>query len=266
MTHFESSFLTGSHTRTEVESLEDQLDTLILSILDEGRAGTGAQHYKPIVKAINKSGRHIPVGKIFRTDVGLKKNVNEYARTFLLVKTLKKFRELERICLTDSVVQTLQSSGLLYEWKGPSSQELIESAKFRQPDPVVMRLRKRAVDAVLNGTDWLKAKDVGSRADPEASNPHSIVSRWVKRGEVFSLEQGGVKLFPDYIFDELGNPLPVVKEILKVFENRSAFRIASWFESTSSALGGKRPRELVKSDPDIVLEAARDSVLGVQHG
>jgi hypothetical protein len=44
------------------------------------------------------------------------------------------------------------------------------------------------------------------------------------------------------------------------------FRIASWFESTNSMLRGKRPREVLASDPAVVVAAAKDHIVGAVHG
>ena len=251
MTHMEYSLQTNPHTSAEDVSLDAEVDALILSLLAERQASAGVRHIKKFVAP-----------KV----TPYKLHVNIFQKKIRVSAVNRKFSDLESALIYELVKRKRLTPSNLYEYKVPSAQELIESASFREPDPLVMKLRMRTVDAVMNGTEWFKGKYVGLRADPESRNPHSLVSRWIQRGEIFFLERGGVKFFPNYIFDEIGSPLPVVKEILKVFENRSAFRIASWFESTSSALGGKRPRELVKSDPDRVLEAARDSVMGVLHG
>ena len=38
------------------------------------------------------------------------------------------------------------------------------------------------------------------------------------------------------------------------------------FQSVNGFLGGKRPQDLLATDPDRVIAAARDEVLGVLHG
>ncbi|MGF7000476.1 hypothetical protein [Paraburkholderia sp. GAS32] len=127
-------------------------------------------------------------------------------------------------------------------------------------------LERKAIEAVLSGTEWLTAQEVGKRQNPDATNQHAMASRWRKEGKVFYIEHKGLSLYPKYVFDEFGNPIPEVAEVLRVFEGYRSFRIASWFESTSSMLNGRRPREVLASDPRAVLSAARDHVLGPVHG
>jgi hypothetical protein len=45
-------------------------------------------------------------------------------------------------------------------------------------------------------------------------------------------------LFAAYIFDDMGQPLPVVKKGLEVFAGDTPLRVPLWFESTNSLLGG----------------------------
>lgn len=147
-----------------------------------------------------------------------------------------------------------------------SAQALVDQAPIRREDPVTRRLQERAVNAVLNGTAWLTSTEVGTRASPMARNKHALASRLLKEGRVFAIERAGHKEFPVYAFDPLGNPIPALREVLAVLEGYSPFRLASWFESTSSRLGGRRPRELLDTDPDAVIAAARAQVEGPLHG
>ncbi len=147
-----------------------------------------------------------------------------------------------------------------------ATKALIEETPIRGLDQVKDKLRRRGVEAVLSGTEWLKAKEVGERAAPLAENKHSLVSRWQQAGKIFAIERAGVKYYPNYIFDALGNPIPEVAEVLKSFEGYTPIRVASWFESTSSAAGGKRPRELLSNEPKSVIELAKAHVEGALHG
>jgi hypothetical protein len=51
-----------------------------------------------------------------------------------------------------------------------------------------------------------------------------------------------------------------------VFFDYPSLRLAAWFESTNSMLGGRRPREVIGDDPKLVIEAARDHLIGPVHG
>ncbi|MEX3856480.1 hypothetical protein AB3X94_20875 [Paraburkholderia sp. BR10923] len=125
-------------------------------------------------------------------------------------------------------------------------------------------MEAKAAQAVLNGTNWLTAQTVGKRESAGAST--EAADQWQAEGKVFAIEWAGETLYPGYVFDVLGNPIPEMVEILKVFKGYTPLRIASWFESTNSMLHGKRPREVIASAPSAVLEAARDHVAGQVHG
>jgi hypothetical protein len=145
-------------------------------------------------------------------------------------------------------------------------QDMVDQAPLPRANPVRERLQQRAVQQVLNGTTWLSSKEVGEQADPAAKNKHALASRLLAQRRVFAINRRGQYEFPRYQFDPLGQPVDAVAEVLAVFDGYTPFRIASWFESASSALGGRRPREVLADDPKAVVEAARDHVRGAVHG
>jgi hypothetical protein len=127
-------------------------------------------------------------------------------------------------------------------------------------------MEAKAVAAVFDGTTWLTALGVGRQHNPEAAFPRAVAIRWQQEGKIFSIDLARETLYPAYIFDELGNPIPEVAEILQLFSDYTPLRIASWFESTNGMLDGKRPRERLATDPSAVVEAARDHAAGPVHG
>jgi hypothetical protein len=119
---------------------------------------------------------------------------------------------------------------------------------------------------LLHATEWLTIREVEIGARLDATVTDTSLSDWVIARKVFSIEYSGHPLFPKYIFDATGQPIPAVAEVLDVFNHYTPLRIANWFESTSSILGGRRPREVIGSDPKLVIEAARDHLMGPVHG
>ncbi|MFM0439432.1 hypothetical protein PQQ84_23440 [Paraburkholderia strydomiana] len=136
----------------------------------------------------------------------------------------------------------------------------------RQPTSSRGEMEAKAIAAVFDGTTWLTALAVGRQHNPGAAIPRAVAIRWKQEGKIFSIDLARETLYPAYIFDELGNPIPEVAEILKLFSDYTPFRIASWFESTNGMLHGKRPRERLATDPSAVVEAARDHAQGSVHG
>jgi hypothetical protein len=147
-----------------------------------------------------------------------------------------------------------------------SVQAAIDATPVARPDPLRVKLEQRAIDAVLGGAPWLTSQEVGLKANPAAANPHAVASRWLKEGKVFAIERAGQKLFPSYAFDPLGVPHAAVKTVSTLLAGYTPFRLAAWFESTSAALAGARPRELLAQDPQAVIAAASAHAQGPLHG
>ena len=127
-------------------------------------------------------------------------------------------------------------------------------------------LEKRAIEQVLQGAEWSTAVEIGARRAPGAANSHGTISRWRDAGAVFGIDHGGRKIYPAYVFDASLQPLPAVRKVLEVLKGCEPFRIAAWFESTNAFLGGRRPREVIGTDPDAVVAAAREHAMGPVHG
>nr|WP_315227026.1 antitoxin Xre/MbcA/ParS toxin-binding domain-containing protein [uncultured Albidiferax sp.] len=161
-------------------------------------------------------------------------------------------------------VQNLNN--LLARHQEDLQQLMIDNAPIARMDPLEHKLQQRAVDAVLLGTTWRSSADIGTRADATARNKHALANRWLKDKRVFAIERRGAYEFPDYAFDPLGQPIPALREILAILEGYAPFRLATWFESPSSALDGRRPRELLATHPALVREAARVHAQGPLHG
>ena len=127
------------------------------------------------------------------------------------------------------------------------------------------KLQQRALDAIINGTQWLPLEQLavmsGLGAHPEATpSQRQIVA------ECFSIQKDGRDLYPRYALGDDFRPLPAMAEVMKTFQGWDAWRMAGWFESTSSYLQGRRPRELIESDPALVVSAAKDAVMHLTQG
>ncbi|MBP1203006.1 hypothetical protein JOD97_001020 [Duganella sp. 1411] len=146
--------------------------------------------------------------------------------------------------------------------------QIVERTPIRPYDPVQERLRQRAATAILNGTEWLTSTEVDALVPGSGKriNSHARANRLLSEGKVFAIEHGGKKRYPRYAFDPLGNPYPAIRDVLQLFGKASPLRVASWFESSSVALNGRRPREVLEADPTAVVLAAREHIAGPVHG
>ena len=143
---------------------------------------------------------------------------------------------------------------------------MVDQAPIRRADPLIEKLQQRAVEQVLSGTTWLTSKEVSEQTDPAAKNKHALAHRLLSQRRVFAINRRNQNEFPRYQFDPLGQPIDAVARVLEIFQGYTPFRIASWFESTSSELGGRRPREVLADNPSAVVAAAAAHVRGATHG
>jgi hypothetical protein len=144
--------------------------------------------------------------------------------------------------------------------KRKSVQEIVDAIKAQHLEALRSKLERRAIKAVMTGTEWRTAAELGRLFTPKVVNARSTVNRWQANGRIFGIDDQGEQLYPAYVFDAAWRPLPAIRKVLVVLTGHAPFSIAAWFESTSSALSGKRPRELIESNPDAVLAAAEDHV------
>ena len=146
-----------------------------------------------------------------------------------------------------------------------SRQRLVElfagdDAKLSPVDVQSARLEADALAALASGTQWLTAAEVGALARLGQANPFGTVGRWKRNGQIFAIRRDGRDHFPRYAFGGDYRPLPAMASVLTELSRHGPEWIAGWFESTSGFLGGARPRELIATEPERVIAAARDTV------
>lgn len=126
----------------------------------------------------------------------------------------------------------------------------------------------QAMTAILESEDYVRANDLAELGNLSRSNPSSQPNRWKRKGEIFAVSYKGTDLFPIFGFElkQGVKPLPVMKELLEILRDKSDWQKAFWFSSVNSYLSDKAPKELLRSKPDAVLNAARIEAHGVQHG
>jgi hypothetical protein len=100
--------------------------------------------------------------------------------------------------------------------------------------------------------------DVAKLARSTASNRAATANRWVNQRKVFPVDVDGAQRFPGFQFDENGRPRPIIADVLAAFGDRlTGWELALWFTGSSDWLGDERPVDVLDSDPELVVEAAR---------
>lgn len=141
----------------------------------------------------------------------------------------------------------------------PPSPRLLREARM------LARVRK----AVLESGDWLTAAQVAEAAQLSTRNPSAQPNKWKKQGLIFAVHHGGIDYFPGYALDPAAayRPFKALAGIIDVLSPRKdAWGMAYWFASDNSLLGGRRPQDLLATEPGRVFEAARDEVREIAHG
>jgi len=177
----------------------------------------------------------------------------------LLGETLGSVATLIELKLREHDEQTFNTLVNAVLPKAPPSPNLIREAAMAG------RIRK----AVLQGADWLTAQQVAQLAGLSASNPSTQPNKWKRQRQIFAIHHNGVDYFPGYALDPATGyrPRKSLKPILDVFgDEKDGWGIAGWFLALNSFLGGRKPQDLLASEPQTVLDAALDEMQDIAHG
>lgn len=139
------------------------------------------------------------------------------------------------------------------------------------PEPTLLReaaMLARSRKAVLEGADWLTAAKLSELAGLSATNPSTQPNKWKRERRIFAIHHNGVDYFPGYGLDPDADwrLRKALKSVLEVFgDEKDGWGLAYWFLSTNSFLGGRRPQDVLATQPDQVVAAASDEMEGVVH-
>jgi hypothetical protein len=133
---------------------------------------------------------------------------------------------------------------------------LVRGVKLRTLDISRAQKQAKALEAVLENSEWLTAEEIGDRGKFSPSNLAAPANRWKQEGKIFAIPYQGQDRFPRYGLDEAFRPIPGLEPVLKLLGSISPWRIAIWFESTNARLDSRRPRELLGGEPEKVFRAA----------
>jgi hypothetical protein len=132
--------------------------------------------------------------------------------------------------------------------------------------PSILQARRNAEarEALIAEFGLLSSTDVAARAGSQAKNKASLANRWKQEGKIFAVPHQGVVFFPAFQFDEEGQPLRAVASILATVGRQSeGWELALWFLASNGWLDGRRPVDLLKSEPQGVAEAAQREAEGL---
>ena len=141
---------------------------------------------------------------------------------------------------------------------------LVRDVPMKPIEMKLVKLQARALERIYSGTSWLTADEIGTLGKHGTANPAAAAHRWKSSGQLFAIRRDGRDMYPRYALGDDFTPLAAIKKVLKLLVGFDPLRVAGWFESTSSFLGGRRPRELIASQPERVVQAAQDAVMQLE--
>ena len=130
------------------------------------------------------------------------------------------------------------------------------------------QMAARAQARVLKSNEFYKALDINKLTSASVRNPSGALNRWKQNHQIFAIERKGTDYYPIYALSQEDGykPYPEMKEILKTLGTKTSWGLAFWFDSPNSYLRNRSPKELMKTDRQLVLAAARNEAAGVLHG
>jgi hypothetical protein len=149
------------------------------------------------------------------------------------------------------------------EAKDRAVEYFLQGAIMQPLDIRKARMMADAMRLIFAGTEWLTAEQIGTSstfgAAPGSRDPlragAARANRWKNENRIFAIQRDGKDWYPRYQFDESFTPLPIMKTIILEFGDAPRIEIAGWMESPNNYLDGKRPREVVRDAPGLVVEA-----------
>lgn len=132
---------------------------------------------------------------------------------------------------------------------------------------MAQRLARRHA-RILNEFGYFTAEQLADANGSQASNRAALADNWRKRRQVFAVPHPDKAarerdIYPAFQFDN-GKPIKAVQEVLEAFGGRKTpWKLALWFASNNGGLpDSARPVDLLASDPDAVVQAARRDAEG----
>lgn len=122
---------------------------------------------------------------------------------------------------------------------------------------------------ILTCGDFLLVQDLANHLGIHIELLSPALMQWEADHRIFSIDHDGCRSFPVYAFPSQGgaSPIPGLRDVLSVLcPMKDGWGVSFWFISPNGWLGGKRPRDLLSTEPNRVISAAHEEASGVMHG
>jgi hypothetical protein len=116
---------------------------------------------------------------------------------------------------------------------------------------------------ILQDGDWVTAAGLSQLTGLEPAALAAGLRAWLRDGRLISVSDRSQEYFPVFAFGDSTKCQPTAEfdAVVKVLsKKKDSWGIAFWFASSNHFLGGKRPKDLLRSTPERVRCAAEEEV------
>jgi hypothetical protein len=158
----------------------------------------------------------------------------------------------------------IRSSGNVFADMGLPDAAALDAKARQRARRIEARMMAKAIRESLK--HLRTASEIAELAGVSPETMQHNLDQWKAERLIFSVEQEGAEHFPLYALDARENyrPYPAVKEIIRILG--AGLGTASWFPASNGFLDNERPMDLLASDSDEVIAAARDAMEEISHG
>jgi hypothetical protein len=149
---------------------------------------------------------------------------------------------------------------------GKASQKLANAQPTNttpsQAEDTQVRMLVEAKTAIFSSGDFLPAIEVARLAGFSSTNLSVQPKNWERNREIFAIQHGQEDCLPLYGLNPADHrPCKEMAEILKIFgDAKDGWGLAFWFAALNSFLDDERPQDILATDPERVIAAAKDEM------
>jgi hypothetical protein len=125
--------------------------------------------------------------------------------------------------------------------------------------PMVLQARRNSLARTELMTEFglLTGAEVAEINQSQADNRAALASRWKGEGKIFAVSHQGRDYFPGFQFEIGGRPRTAIADALEALGGARGWQTALWFTGANGYLDDRRPVDVLDTEPEAVVEAAR---------
>jgi hypothetical protein len=174
----------------------------------------------------------------------------------------ERFRDLPLVMQIESTTETMQGGNhpihISVNEGGALDTDLLERARKveDEAEEAISRDTLEWRQHFMRSNPFWTSAQVAAESTSTARNRAAIASRWLREKKIFAIRYEGQRCFPRFQFQD-GVPSPVIAQVIKIFpEHATGWDLAYFFATPNPNIGGRKPIELLKSNPARVVSLA----------